>query len=351
MRSFRAFGVVGLALMMAALGGCRTNTTGGGKEERLNIGGATFIYPMMDKWSFEYQKVKGAKVSYNSSGSGTGIQQMIAKTLDFGCSDAPLTDKQLEEAKAQGGEVIHIPLAMGGVAIAYNLKELDKPLVFNGPVLADIFLGKITNWNDKTLQELNPDAKLPDKKIAVCHRADGSGTTNIFADYLSKVSPEWKEKVGVSTSLKFPVGVGAKGSEGVTGFVKDSDGAITYVEMIYALNNKIPFGALKNQEGATVLPSLESVTAAANNGLANIPDDLRYSLTNMPGKDAYPIAGTNWAVLYVKQPAAKAETIKNFLHWVTHDGQAMCEALHYAKLPPGLVEKLEKKLQQVKPAT
>lgn len=321
--------------------------SGCAKKETLNIGGATFIYPMMDKWSFEYQKAKGVKVNYQSIGSGSGIQQMIAQTLDFGCSDGPMTDKQIEEAQAKGGDVVHVPLAMGAVVPAYNLKDVEKPLNFSGQVLADIYLGKITNWNDEALQKLNEGVKLPDKKIAVCHRSDGSGTTYIFVDYLAKVSPEWKEKVGVSTSVKFPAGVGAKGNEGVAQYTGQNDGAIGYIELIYAVGNKIKFGAVQNKEGANVMASLESVTAAASNGLTNIPDDLRYSLTNMPGKESYPISGTNWAVVYVKQPTAKAEMIKQFLTWVTHDGQQFCEPLHYAKLPAGLLEKLEKKIAMI----
>lgn len=338
---------LGAAVLGAALtipcAGCKSKT------DTLNIGGATFIYPMMDKWCAEYQKAKGIKVNYTSIGSGAGIQQMIAETFDFGCSDGPMTDKQLEEAKAKGGDVVHVPLAMGAVVPAYNLKGVDKPIHFSGSVLADVYLGKITSWDDKAIQELNPEIKdkLPAKKIAVAYRSDGSGTTYIFVDYLAKVSPEWKEKVGVSTSVKFPVGVGAKGNEGVSQFVEQNDGAIGYIELIYALGNKIKYGTVKNKDGNDVLASLESITAAASNGLKDIPDDLRYSLTNMPGKDSYPIAGTNWAIVYVRQPAAKAETIKEFLTWVTHDGQQYCEALHYAKLPSGLVEKLEKKIAMI----
>jgi phosphate ABC transporter phosphate-binding protein len=341
----RRWTTVGITVL-AALVGCGS-LSGCGKKETLNIGGATFIYPMMDKWSFEYQKAKGVKVNYNSSGSGTGIQQMIAKTLDFGCSDAPLTDKQIEEAKASGGDVVHIPLAMGAVVPAYNLKEVEKPLTFTGPVLADIYLGKIKKWNDKAIKDLNEGVDLPDKNIAVCSRLDGSGTTYIWVDYLAKVSPEWKEKVGVSTSVKFPVGVGGKGNEGVAGFVKENDGAIGYVELIYAKGNNIKYGPVVNKAGKAVLANLESVTAAAAGELKTIPEDLRYSLTNAEGEAAYPIAGTNWAICYVKQPAAKKDLIVNFLTWVTHDGQQFCEGLHYAKLPAGLVERLEKKIAMI----
>jgi len=334
----------GLGIFLAA--GCSGNSAAG--DKKLSIGGASFVYPMMDKWSFEYEKLKGVNVNYNSIGSGSGIQQMIEQTLDFGCSDAPMNDKQLAEAKSKNGAVVHIPLVMGGVVPMYHLDGVESQLQFTGAVLADIFLGKIKKWNDPALKKINPGVDLPDKSIAVCHRSDGSGTTYIWADYLAKVSPtEWKEKVGVSTSLKFPVGIGAKGSEGVSGFVKQTDGAISYVELIYALKNDIKYGSVQNKEGNFILASLESVTAAAAGALTDIPDDLRYSLTDAPGKDAYPISGTNWAVVYEKQPAAKKQVIIDFLHWITHDGQQYCEKLHYAKLPAGLVERLEKKLQRI----
>jgi phosphate ABC transporter phosphate-binding protein len=314
-------------------------------DKKLNIGGATFVYPMMDKWSFEYQKQKGVKVNYTSMGSGSGIQQMMAQTLDFGCSDAPMTDKQMAEAKSKNGDVVHIPLVMGADVPAYNLK-ISQTLKFTGPVLADIFLGKITKWNDPALKAINPGVDLPDQGIAVCHRSDGSGTTYIWADYLAKVSPEWKEKVGVSTSLKFPVGVGNKGNEGVAGFVKSNEGAIGYVELIYALQNGIKFGSVQNRAGNFVTADLASVAAAG--ATAEIPDDLRYSLTNPDGKDVYPIAGTNWAIVYVKQPEAKKQAIVDFLTWVTHDGQELCEPLHFARLPQSLVQKVEKKLERIK---
>jgi phosphate transport system substrate-binding protein len=344
--------ILGLALVIVT--GCGGTGSkdggagGGGGSQKLNIGGATFVYPMMDKWAFEYEKAKGVKVNYNSIGSGSGIQQMTAQTLDFGCSDAPLTDQQLEEARAKNGDVVHIPLVLGAVVPAYKLSGVEQPLVFSGPVLADIFLGKITRWNDPALKTLNPGISLPDTPpIGVVHRSEGSGTTYVFADYLAKVSPEWKSKVGVSTSIKFPVGVGAKGNEGVAGFVKENEGALGYVELIYALGQGIKYGAVLNREGSPVEGSLESVTAAAA-ALTQIPEDLRYSLTDAPGKASYPISGTNWAVLYVKQPEAKKKTIVDFLTWVTHDGQQYCEKLHYASLPKGLVERLEKKLERVK---
>jgi phosphate transport system substrate-binding protein len=233
---------------------------------------------------------------------------------------------------------------------AYNLEEVTEPLVFSGPVLADIYLGKIRKWNDKSLQELNPGVNLPDKKIAVVYRADGSGTTYVWVDYLAKVSKEWKDEIGVATSVtwKKDVGEGAKGNEGVSGRVKSSAGALGYVELTYALQNKIKYGLVKNKEGTAVKPELKSITAAADNSLKEIPDDLRYSITDAPGKDSYPICGTVWAVVYVNNPGGKGKEVVDFLHWVTHDGQQYCEALDYAKLPKGLVERVEKKLATIK---
>ncbi len=339
MRRVTAVAVLGFLIVVApGCGGCR-------QEQRLNGGGSTFVYPMMSKWASAYDKTKGVKVNYQSIGSGGGIQQMTAKTFDFGCTDAPLNEEQLQKARETGGEVVHIPLVMGAIVPAYNLEEVKEPLRFTGPVLANIFLGKITKWNDKALQQLNPNAALPDKDIGTVHRSDGSGSTFIWVDYLSKVSSAWKEKVGVGTSVNWPVGVGQKGTEGVAGQVKRTPGSIGYIELTYALQNNIKYGLVQNKEGAYVPATLESVTAAG--ALAEIPDDLRYSLTNAPGKDAYPISGTVWAVLYVNQPADKGKAVIDFLRWVTHEGQQYAAELHYARLPQGLVERLEKKLDLV----
>jgi phosphate transport system substrate-binding protein len=302
---------------------------------------------MMSKWAFEYDKAKGIKVNYQSIGSGGGIQQMSAMTVEFGCTDGPMNDEQLEAAKKSGGEVVHIPLIMGAVVAIYNLDEVKEPLVFSGPILADIFLGKITKWNDQAIKKLNPNAPLPDKSIAVVHRSEGSGTTYIWADYLSKVSDEWKQKVGVGTSVSWPCGIGQKGSEGVSGSVKRAPGSISYVELTYASQNKMAFGNVVNREGATIKPSMASVTAAATGALSDIRDDLRYSLTDPPGKDAYPISGTVWAVVYVNPPKGSGSAVRDFLKWVTHEGQAFAEPLDYSRLPIGLVEKLDKKLDLI----
>jgi phosphate transport system substrate-binding protein len=331
-----------LGLILSATCGC-----GGRAEQRLNGGGSTFVFPMMSKWASDYDKASGVKVNYQSIGSGGGIQQMTAKTIDFGCTDAPMNEEQLQKARDVGGEVVHIPLVMGAVVPIYNLEEAGEPLRFTGPVLADIFLGKITKWNDKALQDLNPGAKLPDKEIVVVRRSDGSGTTYIWTDYLAKVSPEWKSKVGVGTSVNWPVGIGQKGNEGVTGQVKRSPGSIGYVELTYALQNDVKYGSVRNREGEFIKGSLESVTAAAAGALSEIPDDLRYSITNAPGKDAYPLSGTVWAVLYVNQPADKGKAVVDFIRWVTHQGQQSAAELHYARLPQGLVERVDKMLERV----
>jgi phosphate ABC transporter phosphate-binding protein len=345
-RVFLSMALAGTATVALVAFGC--NRSGSGSAPRLNAGGSTFVYPMMSKWASEYEKAKGAQVNYQSVGSGGGIQQMTAKTFDFGCTDAPMNEEQLQKARETGGEVVHIPLAMGGVVPTYSLEEVAEPLRFSGPVLADIFMGKIKKWNDPALLALNPNANLPDKDIVVVHRSEGSGTTYIWADYLSKVSPEWKEKVGVATSVKWPVGTGQKGNEGVAGLVQRTPGSIGYVELIYATQNNIKFGSVRNKEGQFVTASLESVTAAADNALSLIPEDLRYSITDAPGKNSYPVAGTVWAVIYVNQPADKGTAVVEFLKWITHEGQEFTAELHYARLPKGLIEKVDGKLSLVK---
>ncbi len=341
---------LGLGLLAAVLvAGCGDHGgPGGAAGHRLNAGGSSFIYPMMSRWCSDYAKLTGVEVNYQSIGSGGGIQQMTVKTFDFGCTDGPMNEEQQKKAHEIGGDVIHVPLVMGAVVPAYNLAGLTEPLTFTGPLLADIFLGNVKKWNDPGVRELNPKADLPDQDIVVVHRSDGSGTTYIWADYLSKVSPAWKEKVGVGTSVNWPVGVGQKGNEGVAGQVKRSAGSIGYVELNYALRNNIPYGSVRNRDGATMKATLESVTAAANASLASIPDDLRYSITNAPGKDSYPISGTTWAVLYVDQPPGKGQTVVDFLRWTLREGQEMAKALDYARLPPGLVERALKKLDTVR---
>jgi len=351
----RMISVVTVSVAFVLAAGCGnkatvgTGNSGGGSTGRLTGAGSSFVYPMMTKWASEYKKLKGVEVNYQSIGSGGGIQQMTVKTVDFGCSDAPMNDEQLDAAKKSGGDVVHIPLVMGGVVPIYNLPDVEE-LRFTGPVLANIFLGKIKKWNDPALKELNPNAKLPDQEIVVIHRSESSGTTYIFVEFLSKVSDEWKDKVGVGTAIKWPVGIGQKGSEGVSGQVRRTVGSISYVELIYALQNKIKFGPVKNSEGNFVLASLDSVTEAAKGALTNIPPDLRYSLTDAPGKDAYPIAGTVWAVLYKEQKSGKGKAVVDYLRWITHEGQEYTKDLQYARLPEGLVKRVEEKLAEVKVA-
>lgn len=349
---------IGCGLLLAVSVGCSGGGTppkdGGATPSsgttRLNAGGSSFIYPMMSKWAATYEKTKGTQVNYQSVGSGGGIQQMTAKTFDFGCTDGPMNDEQLKKCQDSGAEAIHIPLVMGAIVPIYNLDDVTEPLKFTGTMLADIYLGKIKKWNDPAIQQDNAGVKLPDKEIVVVRRSDGSGSTYIWVDFLSKISSEWKKTVGIGTSVNWPVGVGQKGSEGVAGQVRRSPGSIGYVELTYALQNKLKYGSVKNKEGEFVVPSLDSVTAAAAGALADIPEHLRYSITDAPGKGAYPISGTVWAVVYDKLPADKGQAVIDFLRWTTHEGQEMAKDLDYARLPPGLVERLEKKLDKIQVA-
>jgi phosphate transport system substrate-binding protein len=267
--------------------------------------------------------------------------------FDFACTDAPMTQEQLAKAGRSGGEIVHIPLVMGAVVPAYNLADVKDALTLNGPVLAGIFLGDITKWNDTTIQALNPGVALPDRGITVVHRDDASGTTYIWSDYLAKSSPRWKEKVGVGASLDWPTGVGQTGNEGVAAQIEHTPGSIGYVLLNYALQKNLLFARVKNRNGVSVKASLETVTAAAKSALSDIPEDLRYSITDAPGEDAYPISGTVWAILHVKQPGEKGRAVVDFLRWVTHEGQEYAAELHYARLPQRLVERLNNKLDQI----
>jgi phosphate transport system substrate-binding protein len=340
------------ALMILALGvgtsllalGCGGGDSTKGGATRLDGAGSSFVDPMMQEWASAYNKAKGVKVNYQSKGSGAGISMMTQKEVDFGCSDAPLNKEQLAKAMDSGGEVIHIPLCMGGIVPAYNLEGLPD-LVFSGQVLMDIYLGKITKWNDPAIAALNKGKKLPDEKISVCFRSDSSGSTDILTDYFTKINKEaWTP--GRGTAIKFPVGTGAKGTDGVAGFVKQTGGAIGYVELIYAMKNNIPYGSVLNSKQKAIKADMTSVTAAA--AAAEIPDDLRYSITNSESEDAYPISGTVWAILYTKPSGGKGKAVQEFLQWVTHDGQKLTEKLHYAALPEKVVKKIDAKLALVK---
>jgi phosphate transport system substrate-binding protein len=332
------------ALLAAGLIGCGGGGSGGGGGGTLQGAGSSFIDPMMQEWATAYYKAKQVKLNYQSKGSTAGIDMMTHKDVDFGCTDAPMTDEQLSKAKEAGGEVIHVPLLMGAIVPAYNL-EGNPDLNFSGEVIGRIYLGKIKKWNDPAIKALNPEVDLPDLDIVPVRRSDGSGSTYILTDFLHKVlGDEWKP--GVSTAIEWPAGNGQKGNDGVAGLVKRTNGAFGYIELIYALKNNISFGAVKNSKGKRIKADMKSVTAAA--AAAEVPADLRYSITNAAGDDAYPISGTTWAVLYVKQPPDKAAALHDFLHWITHDGQEQIEKLHYARLPEGLVKKVDEKLALLK---
>jgi phosphate transport system substrate-binding protein len=315
----------------------------GTENVSLNGAGSTFVYPLMSRWSSEYQKVDPrVRINYQSIGSGGGIRQLIAKTVQFGATDGPMTDAQLGEAKSP---VLHVPLVMGAVVPTYNLPNLAHPIRFTPDTLAGIFLGEIKSWNDPKLAADNSDLKLPASPLIVVHRSDGSGTTYVWTDYLSKVSPAWKAKAGNATSVEWPVGLGGRGNEGVAGTVQQTAGAIGYVELTYAIQNKMPIGDVRNQAGKFVTPSIEAVTAAAAGAIASVPDDLRYSITDAPGDAAWPISGTSWGLVYQDMPSGpERQAVASFLRWALHDGQKFCAALDYAPLPPELVARADAKL-------
>jgi len=316
-----------------------------GASVGLTGAGSTFVKPLMDKWSSEYPKSHpGFRLNYQGIGSGGGIKQISERTVDFGATDGPMTDDQLKKAS---GEILHIPVTMGAVVPIYNLPQVKKSLVFSGPVLADLFLGKINKWNDPRLVELNPDAGLPDEPVTIVHRSDGSGTTYIFTDYLAKVSKDWAGGPGKATTVNWPVGRGAKGNDGVAGDVKQNQGSLGYVELIYAANNNITYGDVQNAAGKPVHASEQSVSAAAG-ALKTIPPDLRVSITNVEGDNAYPISGFVWVLVYKEQSdAAKGQATVDFLWWATHEGQAMAAPMHYAPLPAEFIPLVEGKLSSV----
>ncbi len=306
--------------------------------------GASFPAPIYLKWAAEYAKTDpSAQFNYTSVGSGAGQQQITAQTVDFGASDGPMLDADLAKAP---GKILHIPTVAGAVVVTYNLPGSPK-LKFDGVTLADVFMGKITKWNDPRIAAQNPGAKLPNTDIMVVHRSDGSGTTFIWADYLSSVSKDWEAKVGRGTAVKWPVGLGGKGNEGVAGQVKQLPGTIGYVELVYARQNKMPFADIKNSSGNYVAPSIESVTKAL--ATANIPDDFRFSMVNPPGPDAYPIAGTTWLLVYEKQKdAAKGKKLVEFLNWALTKGEGMAAALDYAPLPDSLQTRVLERIKTIK---
>lgn len=315
-------------------------------DQLINGAGATFPYPIYSKWFDVYAKENpGIKFNYQSIGSGGGIRMLSNRTVDVGASDAPMTDQQLSEAP---GKILHFPSVMGADVIAYNLPGFTGTLRLTGPVVADIFLGKITKWDDDQIKALNPGAAIPSQDIVVCHRSDGSGTSYIFTDYLSKVSPAWATDPGKGTAVKWPAGLGGKGNEGVTALIQQTPGGIGYIELIYALNNKIPFAQLQNKAGNWVTASLAGVTAAAAAASGNMPADFRVSITNAPGADAYPISSFTWLLIYQKQSNKDVgEQIKKFLSWALGEGQTLAPALQYAPLPAEVVQKETAQIQQI----
>jgi phosphate transport system substrate-binding protein len=310
--------------------------------------GATFPNPIYTKWFDAYHKKTGVQINYQSIGSGGGIRQFTEGTVDFGASDGPMNDDQMQ---AVGGKVLHVPTVLGAVVLTYNLPGIGNTrLKFDGPTIAGIFQGKITKWNDRALAALNPGVKLPDSDIIVVHRSDGSGTSYIFTDFLSKVSPDWKQNVGKATSVNWPTGLGGKGNEGVTQQVKQTEGSLGYVELIYALSNGLPYADVKNPAGKFVEPSLASVSAAAASAKFEKNTDFRVSITNAPGEAAYPISSFTWLLIQtnIKDPA-KGKAIKDFLSWMlTPEAQRMAEELKYAPLPEPVVSLVQSRLEILK---
>ena len=315
-------------------------------QTTLNGAGATFPYPMYSKWFSEYNKLHPEiQFNYQSIGSGGGIRQVLASTVDFGASDGPMSDEQLAQAKTK---ILHIPTVLGAVVPAYNIPGVTGEVKFTPQALAGIFLGKITSWNDAALTSANPGVNLPNQTIIVVHRSDGSGTTYIFTDYLSKVSSEWQNQVGKGTSVKWPVGLGGKGNEGVAGMIRQMQGAIGYVELIYAVQNKITYGSVKNASRNFVKASLDSVTAAAASA-KSMPPDFRVSITNAPGKDAYPISSFTWLLIPEQsKDKTKGKILADFLNWMVDDGQKMTAQLTYAPLPESVAQKVKNAIKQVR---
>jgi phosphate transport system substrate-binding protein len=340
-------------VLLAGVLGCTKSGSDGSSAAKAKLRGAgsSFVKPIMDKWVDQYAKATGGDVNYQATGSTNGIKSMMEKAVDFGATDAFLTRPQLDKARDSkgGGEVVHIPVVMGGIVPAYNVEGIDKPIHFTGKALADIYLGKIQTWSELKKIPGNEDLPLPDKKIAVVARSDGSGSTNIFTDYLCKVSPEFKKEIGQGTKVEWKVGGAENGTSGVAGYITKTANSLGYIELTYALQNKIQYGAVQNQAGKFVQADLKSVRTAAENALKEVPEDFRFSITDAPGEGSYPLAGTTWAVFYAKQPADIGTALVAFFTWVLHEGQKDAEGLHYAPLPESLVKKVEAKLKTIRP--
>ena len=338
----RGAGTLALILCLAATA-ARTATL-------INAAGASFPYPIYSKWFDQYHKMHpDVQINYQSIGSGGGIRQVIEGTVDFGATDGPMTDEQIKQFKEKRHtDILHFPTVLGAVVPVYKIPGVSEELNFTPEALAGIYLGKIKKWNDPELMKANPNSKLPSNDIVVVHRAEASGTTYIWVDYLSKVSPEWKSKVGTAAQVNWPVGLGGKGNEGVSGQVQQTPNSIGYVELIYAVQNKLPYGKVKNAAGAFVKAELASVTAAAEGAAKEMPDDFRVSITNAPGKTAYPISSFTWLLIPAKiDDATKKKTLTDFLHWMLTDGQKTTEALNYAQLPKPVVAKEMKAISKI----
>ncbi len=340
MRIVKIFSVLAVVFVLA------TVAVAQGGQVLLNAAGATFPFPIYSKWFDQYHQAHGnVQINYQSIGSGGGIRQLLDRTVDFGASDGPMTDDQLKQASVP---ILHFPTVLGADVPTYNIVGVKEELKFTPEALAGIFLGKVTKWNDPAIASANAGVKLPADDIVVVHRSDGSGTTYIWTDYLSKISPDWKTKIGTSTSVNWPVGLGGKGNEGVSALVQQTPDSIGYVELIYAIQNKMPYGVVKNSSGVFIKADLASVSAAAAAAAKSMPDDFRVSITNPAGKDAYPISSFTWLLIPSKfTDAAKRDVVKDFLKWMMTDGQQSCEPLAYAKLPKEVVAKEMKAIAQI----
>ena len=345
-RGFQLLACVCALVVLVTSFACNGGAGGTNGTVSLHGAGATFPNPLYQKWLSEYEKVKSnVRIDYQSIGSGGGIKQLKEQTVDFGASDAPMKDEDLKSAP---GEILHIPTVLGAVVITYNLEGVNQPLRFSSEVLADIYLGKIKKWNDPKIAADNPGVTLPANDVIAVYRSDGSGTSAVYTDYLSKVSPEWKEKVGSGTSPSWPAGLGAKGNEGVTGQVKNTPNTVGYVELAYAVQNKLPVAHIKNSSGSFIEPSIDAVTAAASASAASMPEDLRVSITNAAGAQAYPISSYTYILLYKDQKdAKKGKALVDFLWWGIHDGENFAKTLQYAPLPADVVKRAEAKINSI----
>ena len=355
-----SFAAVAAALVLAACTGgeqrgsdsAAGTVAGGSGGVDLTGAGATFPYPIYSKWFHEYAQQKGVKINYQSIGSGGGIRQLSEGTVDFGASDSPMTDEEI--ARAKGGPVLHVPTVLGAVVLTYNLPGVSQSLKLTPEVIADIYLGRIVKWNDARIASLNQGAQLPNADIVVVHRSDGSGTSFVFTDYLTAVSPDWARGPGKGKEVQWPVGLGGKGNEGVAGQVKQTPNAIGYVELAYARQNRLPAASVRNATGNYVEPSIESITAAAQGAVASLPPttDFRVSIVNAQGANAYPISSFTWILLYRTQANTdKGRKLIDFLRWALRDGQGMAPALDYAPLPQTMVPTLDARLDSVRLGT